>query len=71
MSLGAVLAILAIWFAYELLAALLGSPVVQSGLVLVGMLLFILAWIWGKLPEWFRKFVRKQVHKRRNRHEEE
>lgn len=71
MSLGAVLVILAIWFAYELLAALLGSPVVQSGLVLMGMLLIVLAWIWGKLPEWFRKFVRRQLHKRRNRHGEE
>jgi hypothetical protein len=71
MSLGGVLVVLAIWFAYELLAELLGSPVVQSGLVLLGILLFVLAWIWGKLPEWFRKFVRKQLHKRRNRHAEE
>jgi hypothetical protein len=71
MSLGGVLIVLAIWFAYELLAELLGSPVVESGLVLLGILLFILAWIWGKLPEWFRKFVRRQLHKRRNRHEAE
>src|SRR5205807_69353 len=26
---------------------------------------------WGKLPDWFRKFVRKQLHKRRNRDEQE
>jgi RNA polymerase subunit RPABC4/transcription elongation factor Spt4 len=71
MSLGGVLVIVAIFFAYEVLNALLGSEVVQSGLVLLGMLLIVLSWIWGKLPEWFRKFVRKQVHTRRDRHEEE
>jgi len=69
--LAAIFALLALFFVYEMLTALLGSPVVQSGLILLGGLLAVLAWIWGKLPDWFRKFVRKQLSKRRDSHEHE
>src|SRR5205807_4031359 len=71
MVIGALLLLLSVFLGFEVLKGLLGSPMVQGGLVLLGMLLFVLAWIWGKFPEWFRKFVRKQLHKRRDRHEAE
>jgi hypothetical protein len=69
-ALGCACAFLALFFVLGILRDLLGSPVVQSGLLVIGGLLFLLAWMWAKLPGWFRNFVRKQLRKRRNRHEE-
>ncbi|PYP86006.1 MAG: hypothetical protein DMG65_19670 [Candidatus Angelobacter sp. Gp1-AA117] len=71
MFVGVALAFLALVLAYEVVSELLGSPVVQSGLVLIVLMFLVLAWIWGKLPQWFRKFIHKQLTKRRNRHAEE
>jgi len=36
---------------------LLRRPEFQAGLVVIGILLGLLWWIWSQLPEWFRKFV--------------
>lgn len=62
---------LTLLFVLGLIRELLGSPMVQTGLVLLGLLLFGLGWIWGKLPHWFRNFVRKQLKKRRHRRAED
>jgi hypothetical protein len=71
MGLGALLVLFGLVFAYELLTAALGVPAVQHGLILIGCLIAVLAWMWSKLPEWFRKFIRKRLRRRRDRHEEE
>jgi hypothetical protein len=49
----------------------LGMAVVQSGLILLGCLVAVLVWMWSKLPEWFRKFIRRQLHKKKERHEKD
>lgn len=71
MGVGALLVILALLFVSDVFSELMGSPVVQNGLVLIVFMFLILAWIWGKLPDWFRKFIRSQLRKRRDRHAEE
>src|SRR5215470_5628912 len=65
MALGAVLMLLGMFLVYEFIAEALGSPVVQGGLVLIVLLFTVLVWTWGKLPEFFRKFIRNQLRKRR------
>jgi RNA polymerase subunit RPABC4/transcription elongation factor Spt4 len=71
MFLGLVLLALILGLVFESITALLRTQSGQSGVILLGFLIALLAWIWGKLPEWIRKFVRKQFTKRRGRHEEE
>jgi hypothetical protein len=71
MTLGAFLGFLALAFIYDLFTAALGTPAVQSGLLLIGCFIAVLAWMWSKLPEWFRKFIRKRLRRRRDRHAEE
>jgi RNA polymerase subunit RPABC4/transcription elongation factor Spt4 len=71
MALGAALVLLGLFLVYEVLKAALGTPVVQSGLILIGLLLLVLVWMWSKLPEWFRKFIRRRLRRRKTRHEEE
>jgi len=71
MIVGALLGFLGLVVAYDLIAAALGTAVVQSALILVGLLLALLLWIWSKLPEWFRKFIRRRLRRRRDRHAEE
>jgi len=69
--LGAFLALLSVFLVYEVLKEALAIEVVQSGLLLLGLLIAVLWWMWSKLPEWFRKFIRKQLRKRKERHEQE
>lgn len=71
MGLGAILGLLGLVFVYEFLTAALGVPAVQNGLIVLGCLIAALAWMWSKLPEWFRKFVRNRLRRRRDRHAEE
>jgi hypothetical protein len=71
MGLGALLGLLGLIFVYELLTAALGVPEVQNGLIVIGCLIAVLAWMWSKLPEWFRKFLRRRLRRRRDRHAEE
>jgi hypothetical protein len=71
MFLGVVLLVLILALVFEFLTTLLGTQSGQSGVILLVFLLALLAWIWGKLPEWIRKFIRKRFTKRRGRHEEE
>jgi hypothetical protein len=71
MFLGLALLGLILGLVLESTTALLRTQSGQSGVILLGFLIALLAWIWGKLPEWIRKFVRKQFTKRKGRHEEE
>ena len=71
MLLGAFLTLLTVFLVYEVITEALQMRVVQNGLFLIGFLIAILWWLWTKLPEWLRKFVRKQLRKRKERHEQE
>lgn len=71
LGIGVLLVLFGLVFAYELLTAALVIPAVQNGLMVLGCLIAVLAWMWTKLPEWFRKFVRNRLRRRRDRHEEE
>lgn len=71
MSLGTILTLLSVFLVILVLRGLLHSLAVQSGLFLLGCMLGVLWWMWSKLPEWFRKFIRKQLRRRKDRHEED
>ncbi|HET6844932.1 MAG TPA: zinc ribbon domain-containing protein [Candidatus Angelobacter sp.] len=71
MLLGAFLTLLTVFLVYEVITEALRMRVVQNGLLLIGFLIAILWWLWTKLPEWLRKFIRKQLRKRKERHEQE
>ena len=71
MVLGAVMGLFGLVFAYELLGAALKTHVVQTGLIVLGCVIAFLAWVWSKLPEWFRKFIRRRLRRRSERHAEE
>jgi ribosomal protein L40E len=71
MLLGALLILLSIFLVYLVLQGALQSAAIQSGLLLLGFLIAGLWWMWSKLPEWFRKFVHKQLRRRKDRHEPE
>lgn len=50
--------------------ALLRTREVQEGLVILGILLGILWWLWSLLPEWFRKLVRRSRNRKERSHEQ-
>ncbi len=61
-----------IFLVYVSLAVLLGllrRPQFQAGLLIIGVLLGILWWLWSQLPEWFRKFVWRSL--KRKEHDRE
>jgi hypothetical protein len=61
--------VLLAYFSLAFLVWFLGRPETQGGLVMIGILLGILWWLWSQLPEWFRKLVRR-VLKRKERKSE-
>jgi membrane protein implicated in regulation of membrane protease activity len=54
-------------FGIALVEAVLESPQLQTGMILLAILLGTLWWLWSHLPEWFRKLVRRSLERRRNR----
>jgi hypothetical protein len=46
------------------LRELLQRPEVQGGLVILGLLLMVLWWLWGQLPNWFRKLIHKSFRRK-------
>ena len=48
---------------------LLQTPQFQSALLVFGILIGILWWLWSLLPEWFRKLVRRSIGRRERRDE--
>ena len=51
----------------EILKGLLSNPQVQSGLVVLGILLGVLWWLWSELPDWLRKLVRRSLKRKERR----
>lgn len=59
------LGILLSCFTLLLLLAFLSDPQIQGGLIGLGLLLLVLWSLWGQLPAWFRKLVKKALERRR------
>ncbi len=58
-----------VYLSLSLLVELLKTPMVQAGLLALGLLLIIMWALWAMLPEWFRKLIGR-VLKRKERHHE-
>lgn len=65
------LVVLTFVLAFGLVVEVLRTPSGHTGVIVLAGLTALLVWLWGKLPEWLRKFLRKQFTKRRGRHEDE
>lgn len=60
---------LLVYISLSILAALLQTRQVQIGLVILGVLIGILWWLWSLLPEWFRKLVMRSRKGKERSHE--
>jgi uncharacterized membrane protein YczE len=69
MALGIVLGTVTFVLVLGLLAEILRNSKIQSGVIVLAVLVGLLVWLWNELPLWVRKFVRKLWNKRRRRHE--
>lgn len=49
--------------------ALLKTPQFQNGLLVFGILIGLLWWLWSLLPEWFQKLVRRSNRRKERSHE--
>ncbi len=49
--------------------ALLKTPQFQNALIVFGILIGLLWWLWSLLPEWFRKLVRRSLRRKERGHE--
>lgn len=58
-----------LYVALLVLVDLVRRPEFQAGIIVVGVLLGLLVWLWRQLPEWFRKFVSRCM--KRKEHEGE
>lgn len=67
--LGALLALLSLAVAAATLRELLDTPEAQGAILILGVLLGLLWWLWSQLPEWFRKLVRRSFERRRRNDE--
>jgi len=61
------LAVLLGYASVAFLVALLSQREVQNALVCIGLLLVLLWFLWGMLPQWFRNAVRWALKRRRGR----
>jgi len=61
--------IVLVYLSLSFLVDLLKSPMVQAGLLGLGLLLLVMWALWAMLPEWFRKLIGR-VLKRKERHRE-
>jgi hypothetical protein len=64
-----VFGVLLVYFTLAALAALLRMREVQAGLVIFGILVGLLWWVWSLIPEWIRKLVSRSVRRKENNHE--
>jgi hypothetical protein len=68
-----VLGSLLVWLSLSVLVALiqelLRRPEVQAGMVLLGILLLGLWFLWAMLPQWLRKLVRHIVRRKEHPHD--
>ena len=56
--------IVLVYGSLALLLDMLRHPQVQAGLLIIGILVGVLWWAWCQLPEWFRKFVSRRLHRK-------
>jgi len=61
--------VLLVYVSLSVLVALLQTREVQNGLIVLGVLLGILWWLWSLLPDWFRKLVRRSRRQKERNHE--
>jgi RNA polymerase subunit RPABC4/transcription elongation factor Spt4 len=64
--------VLGVFLVYLSLAgflALLRTPQFQTALIVFGILMGLLWWLWSLLPEWFRKLVRRSIRRKERSHE--
>ena len=64
--------VLGVFLVYLSLAgsmALLGTPQFQTALIVFGILMGLLWWLWSLLPEWFRKLIRRSIRRKERSHE--
>jgi hypothetical protein len=64
-----ILGVVLVYVSLALLGTLLRTPVVQGSLVVLGILIGLLWWLWSELPEWFRKLIRKSYRRKERDHE--
>jgi hypothetical protein len=51
------------------LIALLRTPQFQSLLIIFGILVGLLWWLWSLLPEWFQKLVQRSIRRKEQPHD--
>lgn len=51
----------------EIMKGLLSTPQGQNGLLVLGILLGVLWWMWSELPDWLRKLVRRLLKRKERR----
>ena len=64
---GGLLLLLSLAVFLEIMRGLLSTPQVQSGLVVLAILLGLLWWIWSELPDWLRRLVRRLLKRKERR----
>ena len=60
-------AVFLVLLSLAVLIELLKTPVVQNGLVVLGLLLVALWVLWSMLPDWFRKLVHRAIKRKERR----
>ena len=58
------LGVFLVYVSLAVLVAVLRIPEVQNGLVVLGVLVALLWWLWSQLPDWFRKLVRRSLKRK-------
>lgn len=48
-----------VYVSISVLMAVVETPEAQNALVILGVLVALLWWLWSRLPDWFRKTVRR------------
>jgi hypothetical protein len=62
--------VLLAYLSLSFLVTLLKTPMVQAGLLGLGLLLLIMWALWMMLPEWFRKLIARVLKRKREHHDE-
>ncbi|MGO9642356.1 MAG: hypothetical protein ACLP1Y_13755, partial [Candidatus Acidiferrales bacterium] len=64
------LGILLVYLTLASFVAILKTPQFQTALIVFGILVGLLWWLWSELlPEWFRKLVRRSLRRKERSHE--
>jgi hypothetical protein len=62
--------VLLVYLSLSFLVTLLKTPMVQAGLLWLGLLILIMWALWMMLPEWFRKLIARAGKRKRERRDE-